>query len=100
MNNHLIKEAVAAGLRAVTKDPAALLFIDGELDWTWDQPVIMRLCVYHTNQLICSKWSANINICPFIPIWYNESDWQYLDRRKFAEAYSDAMDSIEKAEAK
>ncbi len=91
MNKQLIKEAVAAGLRAMGEPPAALLYIDGVEDGTYNESVICGLLVYHSCSLSCARWGTHYYDCPFIPIWYNESDSHYSDRAKFAEAYCDII---------
>ncbi len=90
MNKNII-EAVAAGLRAMSNTPAALLYIDGTDGGTFSRPVVCGLSVYHTHSLHCVTWSANSNQCRFIPIWHSESDTQVVDRARFAEAYNDAI---------
>jgi hypothetical protein len=91
MNENIIKEAVAAGLRAMSNTPAALLYIDGTDGETFDYPVVCGLSVYHTQSLYCATWSANYHQSSFIPIWHDESDSQIVDRARFAEAYNDAI---------
>lgn len=92
MNNEvIIKEAVAAGLRAMKKPPAVLLYIDGVEDGTYDEPVICGLFVYHSCSLSCARWGTHVHDCPFIPVWCNESDSHYSDRARFAEAYCDTI---------
>ncbi len=90
MNKNII-EAVAAGLRAMSNPPAALLYIDGTDEGTFDCPVVCGLSVYHTHSLCCATWSANSNQSMFIPIWHGEFNAQLVDRARFAEAYNDAI---------
>ncbi len=90
MNENFVKEAVAAGLRAMSNPPDAFLFIDTG-DWTWSKPVILGLQVYHSYSLYCSTWQSNNHASMFIPIWHSEFNAQLVDRARFAEAYNDAI---------
>jgi hypothetical protein len=91
MNQNTIIEAVAAGMRAMKKEPAAFIFIDEGLDWTWDQETILGIPVFHANGLQCYRWGTGVTDCPFIPVGRNDSDISNHDRVLFADAYDDQV---------
>jgi hypothetical protein len=91
MNQNTIIEAVAAGMRAIKKEPAAFIFIDECLDWTWDQETILGIPVFHANGLQCCRWGTGVIDCPFIPVGRNDSDISNHDRVLFADAYDDQV---------
>ena len=75
-------------MRTMKKEPKALLFIDGTLDWTCDTDEVCGVPVLHATALTCSRWGTDTEDCPFIPLGATDSEITYHDRRIFAEAWS------------
>ncbi len=69
------------------KAPAALLFIDEGLGWTWDLEDICGIPVFHGTGLTCSRWGTSTTDCPFVPIGRDAGQITYHDRRLFSEAW-------------
>ncbi len=86
-----VKEAVANGMREMGKEPSAFIFIDENINWTWDMPDVCGIAVYHAEGLYCSRWGASVLECPFIPIGRTDGEITYRDRKRFAEGYEDYM---------
>lgn len=87
MGDNEIVERVAAGLRAVSLDPDALLLVDGFGDWQWDSPVICGVPVLHVAGISAHCWGCLAGECPFIPAWYYENDSAVSDVAQFSRAY-------------
>ena len=88
MNQHEVKERIGRAMRAMKKEPKALLFIDGKTDWTCDTPEICGVQVLHGVGLACSRWGTDPEDCPFVPIGATDAEITYHDRRIFADAWS------------
>jgi len=84
MNNTEMKERVARSLRAMKKEPKALLFINGNTGWTYNAPEICGVPVLHCVDLRCFH-----NSCPFVPLGATDSEIDFRDRKRFAEAWYD-----------
>jgi len=69
------------------KEPKALLFIDGNTVWTCDMPEISGVPVLHGIDLRCFYADCNEE-CPFVPLGATDSDIDFRDRKRFAEAWS------------
>ena len=78
---------VMSCVRAMGRRPAALVFIDGSLDWTFDLPSIYGIPVFHATALTCSRWGTSNNDCPFIPVGANDGEISYHDRVIFSMAW-------------
>ena len=66
---HEIIENVAKGLRGLKQRPDAFVFVDGQTDWTWDEPEILGIPVYHYPRFI----DTNDTGCLFVPVWKDEA---------------------------
>jgi hypothetical protein len=87
--NHLeIKERIGRAMRAMKKEPKALLFIDGVTEWTCDTTEVCGVPVLHATDLTCSRWGTNFQDCPFVPIGATDEEITYRDRHNFADAWS------------
>jgi hypothetical protein len=84
----VMKERVARALRAMGKEPRALLFIDGNTEWTWDSADICGVPVLHGIELRCFHADRSSDECPFIPLGATETEINFLDRKRFSEAWS------------
>jgi hypothetical protein len=82
-----IKEAAAACIRAMGKAPAALLFIDGNTEWTYDESELSGIPVFHALHLECAYWGTQPDECPFVPVGKTDGEITMADRRRFAEAW-------------
>ena len=89
MNHIEMKERVARAMRAMEKEPKALLFIDGNTDWTCDIPVICGVPILHGVDLGCFHADRNAEGCPFVPLGATDSEIDFRDRKRFAEAWSE-----------
>lgn len=87
MNQHEVKERIGRAMRAMKKEPKALLFIDGNTDWTCDTPEICGVPVLHGVGLSCSRWGTDPEDCPFVPLGATDAEITYHDRRIFADAW-------------
>ena len=85
----IVIKKIDAGLRAISKTPAAFLFIDGENPDTWDEPEILGIPVFHGRDLNCYRWDSHWELCRFIPMGKKEEDITSTDRKRFAEAFEE-----------
>lgn len=88
MNELNLKESVGRALRAMKKEPAALLFIDGATEWTCDVAEVCGIPIFHGTGLVCQTWGCDPLDCPFVPIGRRDDEITYRDRRAFSEAWS------------
>lgn len=88
MNHIEVKERVGRALRAMKKEPKALLFIDGITDWTCDTEEVLGIPVLHGTDITCSVWGTEIEDCPFVPLGGRDSEITYRDMRAFNEAWA------------
>jgi hypothetical protein len=74
----------------MNKKPDAFLFCDGYEDWTYDEPEILGIPVFHTTSVKDVKEGTE-NLTPlFIPIWKEENVFYQLKNRcLFIEGYND-----------
>ncbi len=88
-NNEII-EKVAAGLRRMTLQPMAFVFIENG-EWTWDDDEICGITVYHTGYCVQFRPHGDED-CPFIPIFSDDSsvDGGY-QIHQFARGYSEGV---------
>ena len=80
-----IEERVAAGLRAVKREPDILLFLDDFEDWTWDTPEILGIPVFHTSSLL----PPNGLDCLFVPCWNDDYSDAAVEVKRFRDAYTE-----------
>jgi hypothetical protein len=83
-----LKERIGRSMRAMKKEPKALVFIDGNTDWTFDLPEICGVPVLHGMALTCHTWGCEPEDCPFVPVGATDAEITYRDRRAFAESWS------------
>ena len=88
MNHIELKERVGHALRAMKKEPKALMFIDGNTDRTCDMTEICGVPVLHGVDLRCFHADRNAEECPFVPLGATDSEIDFRDRKRFAEAWS------------
>lgn len=69
MTRHDAVKRIASGLRNMKNQPDAFLFCDEDELWTWDEPTILNIPVYHTIFVRNTMTDDNHR---FIPIWKNE----------------------------
>jgi hypothetical protein len=88
MNPIEITERIGRAMRAMKKEPKALLFIDGNTDWTCDASEICGVPVLHGVDLKCFHADRSSDECPFVPLGDTDSEIDFRDRKRFAEAWS------------
>jgi len=89
MSNTEMKERVARAMRAMKKEPRELLFINGNTEWTCDMPEICGVPVLHGVDLRCFHADRDVEWCPFVPLGATDSEIDFRDRKRFAEAWSE-----------
>lgn len=84
-----LKERVRKCIGAMGKEPAALLFIDGDTDWDWtcDMPTVCDIPVFHASGIQCHTWGLNPDDCPIVPIGKSDGEITWQDRKRFAAAW-------------
>jgi hypothetical protein len=81
--NRQIYQKLAAGLNIMNKKPDAFIYCEGGHE-TWDQETILEIPVFHS--CLIDNRLADINDCPFIPIWKEDGDYRQ-DRKDFNYGY-------------
>ena len=89
MNHIEVKERIRRAISAMKKEPKALLFIDGNTEWTYDTPEVCGVPVLHGVDLRCFYADQNPEECPFVPLGATDGEIDFRDRKRFAEAWSD-----------
>lgn len=86
-----VMEKVTKCIRAMKKEPSALLFIEntpGCEDWTFDGDDILGIPVYHADGLSCTRWGTDVDDCPFVPLGVDDSEINMNDRKSFSAAWN------------
>lgn len=87
MNYIEFQERVRKCISAMGKEPTALLFINGNTDWTCDMPTVCDIPVFHAIDIECFTWGLNPDDCPIVPIGKSDGEITFQDRKRFAAAW-------------
>jgi hypothetical protein len=86
-----LKESARKCLVALGKTPKALLYLDGETDYTYDLPDLFGIPVFHAVDLGCYYWGREPINCPFVPLGATDGEITSVDRRRFAQAWQEPV---------
>ena len=81
-------EKVAKGMRRANVEPDAFLFIDDEVEWTWDLPEILGIPVYHAPWMR-STHDGKGDFCPWVLIFKQENPNSDYLNNKFFKGYDE-----------
>lgn len=95
MDLRTINNNIAAGIRAMKKEPAAFLYIDDTgPDETFDLPDVLGIPVFHGRGLTCTRWGTDTEDCLFIPLGDSDSQITSHDRKVFAQAFCEGWPPV------
>ena len=84
-----IRERVAAGLRGLKRKPDALVFVDDLVDWTWDEPTVCDIPVFHAAGFLPPSHGRTAVDCLFFPVWADDYQGIVIDTERFICGYCD-----------